>query len=53
MTNKNTQLAHWEISFEEYKKALEPYTLDYVAKKFQKEILMKILKNLRKTSNFS
>ncbi len=24
MVNKNTQLAHWEISFEEYKKALEP-----------------------------
>lgn len=31
MTNKfeDTQ---WEISFEEYKKFLEPYTLDYVAK---------------------
>ena len=25
-------LAHWIISFEEYKKSLEPYTLDYVAK---------------------
>ncbi len=25
-------LAHWEISFEEYKKFLAPYTLDYVAK---------------------
>lgn len=25
-------LGHWEISFEEYKKFLEPYTLDYVAK---------------------
>ncbi len=25
-------LGHWEISFEEYKKSLEPYTLDYVAK---------------------
>ncbi len=24
-------LAHWMISFEEYKKSLEPYTLDYVA----------------------
>nr|WP_104713107.1 periplasmic nitrate reductase subunit alpha [Helicobacter cetorum] len=23
---------HWEISFEEFKKALEPYTLEYVAK---------------------
>ncbi|WP_104706238.1 periplasmic nitrate reductase subunit alpha [Helicobacter bizzozeronii] len=23
---------HWEISFEEFKKALEPYTLDYVAR---------------------
>ncbi|MCH5336150.1 MAG: periplasmic nitrate reductase subunit alpha [Campylobacter sp.] len=23
---------HWEISFEDFKKALEPYTLDYVAK---------------------
>lgn len=25
-------LKHWEISFEEYKKFLAPYTLDYVAK---------------------
>jgi len=25
-------LKHWEISFEEYKKSLEPYTLDYTAK---------------------
>jgi nitrate reductase NapA len=25
-------LKHWEISFEEYKKSLEPYTLDYVAR---------------------
>lgn len=25
-------LGHWEISFEDYKKSLEPYTLDYVAK---------------------
>ncbi|MCE3039532.1 nitrate reductase catalytic subunit NapA [Helicobacter anatolicus] len=24
--------AHWEISFEDFKKALEPYTLDFVAK---------------------
>ncbi len=33
-TMKNTAgtLKHWEISFEEYKKSLEPYTLDYVAK---------------------
>ncbi len=33
-TMKNTAgtLGHWEISFEEYKKSLEPYTLDYVAK---------------------
>ena len=34
MTNKDAPLAnlgHWEISFDEYKKALEPYTLDYVA----------------------
>ncbi|MDD2566620.1 MAG: nitrate reductase catalytic subunit NapA [Thiovulaceae bacterium] len=31
MVNKNVGLAHWEISFEEYKKFLEPYTLDYVA----------------------
>ncbi len=31
---KNTPgtLKHWEISFEDYKKSLEPYTLDYVAK---------------------
>lgn len=32
MVNKNAGLAHWEIPFEEYKKFLEPYTLDYVAK---------------------
>ena len=32
MVNKNTGLAHWEISFEDYKKSLDPYTLDYVAK---------------------
>ncbi len=25
-------LKHWEISFEEYKKSLAPYTLDYVAR---------------------
>ena len=33
-TMKNTAgtLKHWEISFEEYKKSLEPYTLDYTAK---------------------
>jgi nitrate reductase NapA len=31
MVNKNTGLKHWEISFDEYKKFLEPYTLDYVA----------------------
>ncbi|MEA2029229.1 MAG: nitrate reductase catalytic subunit NapA [Campylobacterota bacterium] len=32
MENKPAGLKHWEISFEEYKKFLEPYTLDYVAK---------------------
>ncbi|PID47721.1 MAG: periplasmic nitrate reductase subunit alpha [Proteobacteria bacterium] len=32
MKNKPAGLKHWEISFEEYKKFLEPYTLDYVAK---------------------
>ena len=32
MVNKPAGLAHWEISFEEYKKFLAPYTLDYVAK---------------------
>ena len=31
MVNKPAGLKHWEISFEEYKKFLEPYTLDYVA----------------------
>ncbi|MGB3961200.1 MAG: nitrate reductase catalytic subunit NapA, partial [Sulfurimonas sp.] len=31
MTNQNAGLKHWEISFDEYKKFLEPYTLDYVA----------------------
>ncbi len=32
MKNNPAGLKHWEISFEEYKKFLEPYTLDYVAK---------------------
>jgi len=32
MKNTGGTLAHWLISFEEYKKSLEPYTLDYVAK---------------------
>lgn len=32
MVHKNAGLAHWEISFEEYKKFLKPYNLDYVAK---------------------
>lgn len=29
---KPNDLKHWEISFEEYKKSLEPYTLEYTAK---------------------
>ena len=32
MDMKPAGLKHWEISFEEYKKFLAPYTLDYVAK---------------------
>jgi len=32
MNNQPGTLAHWEISFEEYKKSLAPYTLDYTAK---------------------
>jgi len=32
MKNNPGTLAHWMISFEEYKKSLEPFTLDYVAK---------------------
>ena len=32
MEHKPAGLRHWEISFEEYKKFLAPYTLDYVAK---------------------
>ena len=31
MKNKPAGLKHWEISFEEYKKFLAPYTVDYVA----------------------
>jgi len=31
MKNIPGTLKHWEISFEEYKKSLEPYTLDYTA----------------------
>ena len=31
MKNTPGTLKHWEISFEEYKKSLEPFTLDYVA----------------------
>ncbi|MGM0623790.1 MAG: nitrate reductase catalytic subunit NapA, partial [Campylobacterota bacterium] len=32
MEMKPAGLKHWEITFEDYKKFLEPYTLDYVAK---------------------
>ena len=32
MVNKPAGLKHWEISFEEYKKFLAPYTLDYVGR---------------------
>ncbi len=32
MVNKPAGLKHWEISFEEYKKFLEPYTAEYVTK---------------------
>ncbi|MCH9740950.1 MAG: nitrate reductase catalytic subunit NapA [Epsilonproteobacteria bacterium] len=32
MTMNPAGLKHWEISFEEYKKSLEPYTADYVTK---------------------
>jgi len=32
MTNTGGTLKHWHISFEEYKKSLEPYTADYVTK---------------------
>ncbi|AXH08823.1 periplasmic nitrate reductase subunit alpha [Malaciobacter halophilus] len=32
MINKPAGLKHWEISFEEYKKFLEPYDADYVTK---------------------
>ncbi len=32
MKNSKTAGKHWQITFEDFKKALEPYTLDYVAK---------------------
>ena len=32
MKNTGGTLKHWHISFEDYKKSLEPFTLDYVAK---------------------
>ena len=32
MKHRGHALGHWEIPFEEFKKGLEPYTLDYVAK---------------------
>ncbi len=31
MKNRGSAGKHWQITFEEFKKALEPYTLDYVA----------------------
>ncbi len=31
MKSRNSAMKHWTISFEEFKKALEPYTLDFVA----------------------
>ena len=30
MQNRPQGLRHWEVSFEEYRKSLEPYTLEYV-----------------------
>jgi nitrate reductase NapA len=35
MVNKPAGLKHWEISFEEYKKFLAPYTLEYVSKELK------------------
>lgn len=32
MKHRSGTLAHWEVSFEEYKKFLAPYTADYTAK---------------------
>ena len=32
MDKADAAMLHWEISFEDFKKGLEPYTLDYVAK---------------------
>jgi nitrate reductase NapA len=32
MKNTKGTLKHWEISFEDYKESLEPYTLEYTAK---------------------
>ncbi|MBF0463501.1 MAG: nitrate reductase catalytic subunit NapA [Nitrospirae bacterium] len=32
MKNTNNAMKHWVISFEDFKKGLEPYTLDYTAK---------------------
>ncbi len=32
MKNTGGTLKHWHITFEDYKKSLEPFTLDYVAK---------------------
>ncbi|NJO68552.1 MAG: molybdopterin-dependent oxidoreductase [Bacteroidetes bacterium] len=32
MKNRETPVKHWKISFEEFKKGLAPYTLDFVAK---------------------
>ena len=32
MKNRGSALKHWTISFDDFKKALDPYTLDFVAK---------------------
>lgn len=32
MKNRENPVKHWKVSFEEFKKGLAPYTLDYVAK---------------------
>ncbi len=39
---------HWSITFEEFKKGLEPYTLDFVAELSKREILTKAWKTSRR-----
>lgn len=52
MDKAGAAAVHWEIGFEDFKKALEPYTLDYVAKDFKRKSRGELRELQAKTTNF-